>query len=100
MDPRDLSDTIMGISIIMSVAVSIGFLKVVSVWANRRKGAPLPNPGYDPEAIARLQSSVDAISIEVERISEGQRFTTRLLNERVAQPSSVPAERGESLVGH
>jgi len=46
-------------------------------------------PTYDPEAIARLQASIDAISIEVERISEGQRFTTKLLNEKTK----------ESLVG-
>ncbi len=43
----------------------------------------------DPEAIARLQASIDAISIEVERISEGQRFTTRLLNERIGEPSKI-----------
>jgi hypothetical protein len=44
--------------------------------------------------VARLQQSVDAMAIEVERISEGQRFLTKVLNERapaldvgVRQPS-------------
>ncbi|HEU4878099.1 MAG TPA: hypothetical protein VFT21_01545 [Gemmatimonadaceae bacterium] len=37
------------------------------------------------ERMARLESAVEAIAIEVERISEGQRFTTRLLTEQ-AQP--------------
>jgi hypothetical protein len=29
----------------------------------------------------RLESAVDAIAVEIERISEGQRFVTRLLTE-------------------
>jgi hypothetical protein len=28
------------------------------------------------------------VAVEVERISEGQRFTTRLLSERVADPAT------------
>jgi hypothetical protein len=31
--------------------------------------------------MARLETAVDAIAIEVERIAEGQRFVTRLLAE-------------------
>jgi hypothetical protein len=46
------------------------------------------------DRIARLEQAVEAIAIEVERISEGQRFTTKLLSERVAAEqarASVPA---------
>ena len=32
--------------------------------------------------LARLEQAVDATALEVERISEGQRFTTKLLSER------------------
>jgi len=32
--------------------------------------------------LERIENAVDAIAIEIERISEGQRFTTKLLNER------------------
>jgi hypothetical protein len=31
--------------------------------------------------LARIEQAVDAIAVEVERISEGQRFTTRLLSD-------------------
>lgn len=34
------------------------------------------------ERMARLENAVDAIAVEVERISEGQRFATRLLSEQ------------------
>lgn len=37
------------------------------------------------EQLSRLEHSVDAIAVELERVGEGQRFTTRLLSERAAQ---------------
>jgi hypothetical protein len=37
----------------------------------------------------RLEQAVDAIAIEIERISEGQRFVTRVLAER---PASAPPQ--------
>lgn len=36
------------------------------------------------ERIMRIEAAVESIAIEVERISEGQRFTTRLLSEQTA----------------
>ena len=41
--------------------------------------------GRDPELAARLarvEQIVEATAVEIERISEGQRFTTRLLSEK------------------
>lgn len=41
--------------------------------------------------LERMEQAIDSIAIEVERISEGQRFTTRLLAERApAQPAIPP----------
>ena len=41
-------------------------------------------PGVD-QRLTRLEQSIDAIAIEMERVSEGQRYVTRLLaSERVA----------------
>jgi hypothetical protein len=36
--------------------------------------------------LRQLQESVDAMAIEIERISEGQRFTSKLLAERAGAP--------------
>jgi hypothetical protein len=44
----------------------------------------------DPELAARLarvEQIVEATAVEIERISEGQRFTTRLLSEKKAVES-------------
>jgi hypothetical protein len=43
------------------------------------------------ERLARLENAVDAIAVEVERISEGQRFTTKLLTDRGREPAALPA---------
>jgi hypothetical protein len=34
------------------------------------------------ERLARMERAVEAIAIEVERVSEGQRFVTKLMSER------------------
>jgi hypothetical protein len=36
----------------------------------------------DDERMTRLEQAVESIAVEVERISEGQRFTTKLLADR------------------
>ncbi len=77
-------------------ATAIG-LPVAKAYARRleREGS---NLGAAPDVIARLdrmEHAIDSIAVEVERISEGQRFTTKLLAERGpgASQSPVLAER-------
>jgi len=46
------------------------------------------------DRLARLEAAVDAIAVEVERISEGQRFVTKLLAEgRGAELARLEAPR-------
>jgi hypothetical protein len=70
---------------------SIG-VPLARAYARRlERGVPTPTP--QPEISARLErmeQAIDSIAIEVERISEGQRFTTRLLSERASGPARVP----------
>ena len=42
-----------------------------------------------------LMAAVDAIALEVERMAEGQRFTAKLLSERVERHGSLPLPRRE-----
>lgn len=39
------------------------------------------------DRLTRMEQAIDAVAVEVERISEGQRFTTRLLSDRSAERS-------------
>ena len=50
--------------------------------ANRDRGPRLGISEVHDDRLARLEQAVESIAIEVERISEGQRFTTKLLAER------------------
>jgi len=51
---------------------------------SRRMDAQSKNPQIPTEVAARLErleQAIDSVALEVERISEGQRFTTKLLSE-------------------
>ena len=51
---------------------------------SRRMDAESRNPQIPGEVSARLErmeQAIDSVALEVERISEGQRFTTKLLSE-------------------
>ncbi|HTL97097.1 MAG TPA: hypothetical protein VL157_16235 [Gemmatimonadaceae bacterium] len=56
------------------------------------KRRPRERPALDDNRLQHLEQAVDAIALEVERISEGQRFTTRLLAQRQADGAAIPAE--------
>ena len=48
------------------------------------------------QRLARLEQASDAMSVEIERISEGQRFTTKLLVERGRAAAQV--EPGKKVI--
>lgn len=79
MDPDVLQFAVVMCVIIGSVG-SLAFIGTLTFRAvNRGKGIPtLPQQNF-AEQFAQLQQSVDAIAVEVERIAEGQRFSTKLL---------------------
>ncbi|MGQ0642706.1 MAG: hypothetical protein ACT4P6_18335 [Gemmatimonadaceae bacterium] len=50
------------------------------------------------ERIERMELAVDAIAVQVERIAEGQRFTTKLLSDRGAEASAMTSSHHEREV--
>jgi hypothetical protein len=68
---------------IMVAAIIIG-LPLARAFSRRmdRRGGTALIPSEVTSQLAQLNQSVDAIALEVERISEGQRYTTRLLSEQ------------------
>ena len=71
---------------VCAVAVgSVGALVAIGVSARVRllraeRGSNVPR--VDENRLQHLEQAVDAIAIEIERISEAQRFTTKLLADR------------------
>lgn len=71
--------------VIVSVPLSIGVM--------RRMSQPRPPVVPSPEIVARLErmeQGIEAIATEVERISEGQRFTAKLLSDSRGSRERVP----------
>lgn len=82
------------IAFFLMLAVIIIGLPLARAFARRmdRKSAAPQMPTGVSTQLAQLNQAVDAIALEVERISEGQRFTTRLLSEqREAARPTLPS---------
>jgi hypothetical protein len=78
---------------IMCAVIAIG-LPIARAIARRsdRRGAASPPGDADTRArLERIEQAVDAIAVEVERISEGQRFTTKIMSEFRGLPQPDPA---------
>jgi hypothetical protein len=74
---------------------TILLISLIAAWVTRRRKAiapPAEGLGRVEARLAEMQHSLDAVAIEVERISEGQRFATKLLTERGA--AAIPDANG------
>jgi len=87
---RDMPPRVKDVSIaffIMFAVIIIG-RPIMRAIGKRIEAGAQPPPRIPPEMQAQMQQliqSVDAIAIEVERISEGQRFAAKILAEKNSQ---------------
>ena len=91
-------DIAVPVAFFISVVVIVIVLPIVRATVRRWDRQVTP-AGLTPELDARLdriESIVETIAVEVERLSEGQRFTTRLLSEGAAQPAIQPVRAAEN----
>jgi hypothetical protein len=79
---------------VIAVVFIIAVAAVADSWFGKRAKRLAPQDAAAQarieERLNQLTTAVDAIAVEVERISEGQRFTTKLLADNAAS-SGVPA---------
>ncbi|MFL5562814.1 MAG: hypothetical protein ACJ79K_15185 [Gemmatimonadaceae bacterium] len=80
--------------VLVIVGAFAGFVVTLAIVARagltwtRPRPRPLPEPAapaIDDARFARLEDAVDSIAIEVERIAEAQRFTAKLMSERIPE---------------
>lgn len=69
---------------------------VVAMARRRPRGVEPSALHHIAERLDRIEQAVDSIAIEVERVSEGQRFTSKLLADKAAE--SVPAKSSARTV--
>src|SRR5207237_1148906 len=90
------SNQVMGLSVLSIIFVLSPLAVGVGRAIFRRSNKPAVPPQVLTETaqrLERLESSVDAIAIEIERISEGQRFVTKLLSDGQAAPMLGSGQR-------
>jgi hypothetical protein len=76
--------TVSIVSLAMLLPLSIGWAKRIA----RRAPEPAPISRDVTTRLERIEQAVDTIAIEIERISEGQRFVTKIMAERPAAAAS------------
>ncbi len=73
------------IGLLASIGILAGAFAGAYFFGKSRAQRDMMSAGSDPELLARItriEQIVESTSIEIERITEGQRFTTKLLSER------------------
>ena len=74
------------------IIVTLGFPLVRAYVRNKEKAPPRELLNVDAK-LGEMNSALDAMSIEIERISENQRFLTKLLADREQAKAALPSER-------
>ncbi|MFN2603192.1 MAG: hypothetical protein ABR582_10605 [Gemmatimonadaceae bacterium] len=67
-------------AMVIMIVVGRPWVKAMAAKAEAESRRP-QIPSEVMNRLERIEQAVDAIAVEVERISEGQRFTTKLLSE-------------------
>ena len=89
----DPGKVIVAVAFFASIATVVRSLATMFLSSRRSRRIPdLAGSSLDDERLSRLEQAVDAIALEIERISEGQRFTTKLLSEQARQSSRLTRE--------
>jgi hypothetical protein len=80
-----------------SVAFPIAVALARRIWRGGSRRGAAPVAPESAERMERLEQAVDAIAIEIERVSEGQRYVTRLLTEGSAPALPVGQRAAEPV---
>lgn len=77
-----------------------------SIWKRGTPAKTTALPADTTQRLERMEQAMDSIAIEIERVSEGQRFVTKLMAERgtalgagPAEPVAVPVGKRVSVSG-
>ncbi|MEO7997690.1 MAG: hypothetical protein ABI852_09605 [Gemmatimonadaceae bacterium] len=93
---NDVDGTAIGVCFMLFVMSPIAIAFARNIWKRGSRTAVPASSRESDMRMERVEQAVDAIAVEVERISEGQRFVTQLmtqqpaLGEGHAQPVRVP----------
>ena len=96
-----VSDTVFSMLVVASVVFGAGTVGFAVAWIRARERAIraeqrlAPAPEGDGR-FDQLEQAVDAITLDVERMAEGQRFVSRLLAERAEREQEAGATQARA----
>ena len=92
MDPdiAKLAQVFIVIGLFTASMLVMVFIARLAFFPRRPKALPVDSglPRVDDSRFTRLEQAVDSIAVEVERIAEAQRFSVKLMSERL--PDRLP----------
>ena len=89
MDPDVVAGLWFAFILAVLMPISIGIAR--RIWRGKPAPAPVRNDD-STQRLERLEQAIDTIAVEIERISESQRFMTRIMSDRPATAgASSPA---------
>ena len=98
-----VNDTVFSALIVATIGLGASTIGFAVAWIRARERAlraeqrSAPAPTADAR-FDRLEQAVETIAVEVERMSEGQRFVSKLLVERGGQEQGAGAPREARVV--
>lgn len=88
----------LGFAFIFAVLMPLTMTFSRLVWRRASRPAPPARTKDETQRLERIEMAVETMAVEIERVSEGQRFVTRLLSEgRAAQPVFGQAREPEAV---
>jgi hypothetical protein len=79
---------------IIFITMGVVLFPLMRAWGRRIEGSREVQP-LSPEVaqrLERIERAVESVALEVERISEGQRFVTKVLADRGEVPKLPPIQ--------
>ena len=79
-------------SIVIILGIPLVIVQARKLW-KRDSVASSPTSHESDQRLERMEHAIDAIAVEVERLSEGQRFVTKLLSDRAPERLGIQASQ-------
>ncbi len=83
------------ITLVVFGVLGVVAFPLVRAFARRIEGKSPAPAALPPDVVSRLERierAVESVAVEVERISEGQRFVTKVLSDRGELPRIPPVQ--------
>lgn len=76
----------------LAVLMPLAFAAARAMMVRARNPKPTPQLLESAARLERMEQAIDAVAVEVERISEGQRFVTQLMAGKEKEAARIPSD--------